>query len=329
MKGIILATVGRTKVVVAAAIASKAILKMHDLIKSPNLRKGIDILIAPLGVFNLLYLERESKRNHKLNGIAISVIVKDEAPYIEEWVEYYKLIGIDKIYLYDNDSQDKIRDRIKSDIESGYIVYQTIHGKVRQNDAYNKALWQARKDHFYLLVIDADEFLFAKDANADLMKLVKFRFDTGNDIGGVAFNWLIFGSSNHNRKQQGLVTQTFVNRSYYNFEINKHVKTLVNPYVVAGFLNPHFPMYISNYHSVNVNGNLVEGPFSEPIKDPVFRLNHYFTKSKEEFARKRSRGMADNLNIRDMNQFEEHDKNDVFDDSMKRYQKELEKNLDR
>lgn len=97
----------------AAAIASKAILKMHDLIKSPNLRKGIDKLIAPLGVFNLLYLERESKRNHKLNGIAISVIVKDEATYIEEWVEYYKLIGIDKIYLYDNDSQDKIRDRIK------------------------------------------------------------------------------------------------------------------------------------------------------------------------------------------------------------------------
>lgn len=35
--------------------------------------------------------------------------------------------------------------------------------------------------------------------------------------------------------------------------------------------------------------------------------------------------MADNLNIRDMGKFEEHDQNDVFDDSMKRYQAELEK----
>jgi hypothetical protein len=35
--------------------------------------------------------------------------------------------------------------------------------------------------------------------------------------------------------------------------------------------------------------------------------------------------MADNLNIRDMGNFEEHDQNDVFDDSMKRYQAELEK----
>ncbi|MEK1403500.1 hypothetical protein HCZ17_05765 [Limosilactobacillus fermentum] len=35
--------------------------------------------------------------------------------------------------------------------------------------------------------------------------------------------------------------------------------------------------------------------------------------------------MADNLNIREMGKFEEHDQNDVFDDSMKRYQAELEK----
>jgi hypothetical protein len=61
------------------------------------------------------------------------------------------------------------------------------------------------------------------------------------------------------------------------FKINKHVKTLVNPDVVAGFLNPHFPVYIAGYHSVNLNGQTVEGPFNEPSADPEIRLNHYFT----------------------------------------------------
>lgn len=54
-----------------------------------------------------------------MNGVAIAVIVKNEAPYIKEWVEYYKIIGITKIYLYDNDSQDDLKDRIKTDVESG------------------------------------------------------------------------------------------------------------------------------------------------------------------------------------------------------------------
>lgn len=72
-------------------------------------------------MFSLFNLERNSKRNSKLNGVAIAVIVKNEAPYIKEWVEYYKIIGITKIYLYDNDSQDDLKDRIKTDVESGYV----------------------------------------------------------------------------------------------------------------------------------------------------------------------------------------------------------------
>ncbi|MCT3449270.1 glycosyltransferase family 2 protein [Limosilactobacillus fermentum] len=309
----------------AASEASRTALKMHDLVSSPSLRKKLNKLIRPFGVFSLFNLERNSKRNSKLNGVAIAVIVKNEAPYIKEWVEYYKIIGITKIYLYDNDSQDDLKDRIKTDVESGYIDYHPIHGKVRQSDAYNKALWQARKDRLYLLVIDADEFLFMKNSTDRLFDIVKGKLNVNDGVGGLAINWLIFGSSHYEIKQPGLVTQTFVKRSPFGFKFNKHVKTLVNPDVVAGFLNPHFPVYIAGYHSVNLNGQTVEGPFNEPSADPEIRLNHYFTKSKEEFIKKRSRGMADNLNIRDMGKFEEHDQNDVFDDSMKRYQDELEK----
>lgn len=309
----------------AVTEASRTDLKMHDLIKSPKFRKLLDKTIKPLGLFSLLRSEHVSKKQSKLNGIAIAVIVKNEASYINEWIEYHKLLGISKIYLYDNDSQDELKDRIKADVDLGYVVYQPIHGKVRQNDAYNKALWQARKDRLYLLVIDADEFLFIKNNDDSLIDIIKQEVMDKADVGGLAINWLIYGSSYYEKRQPGLVTQTFVNRSHYDFEKNKHIKTLVNPDVVAGFLNPHFPIYIGNYHSVNVTGKSVEGPFSKPVKDPRIRLNHYFTKSKEEFKKKRSRGMADNLNVRDMDQFDIHDQNVVFDDSMKRYREQLEK----
>lgn len=76
----------------SASEASRTALKMHDLVSSPSLRKKLNKLIRPFGVFSLFNLERNSKRNSKLNGVAIAVIVKNEAPYIKEWVEYYKIM---------------------------------------------------------------------------------------------------------------------------------------------------------------------------------------------------------------------------------------------
>lgn len=75
----------------AASEASRTALKIHDLVSSPSLRKKLNKLIRPFGVFSLFNLERNSKRNSKLNGV-VAVIVKNEAPYIKEWVEYYKIM---------------------------------------------------------------------------------------------------------------------------------------------------------------------------------------------------------------------------------------------
>ena len=42
------------------------------------------------------------------NDISIVLIVKNEARYIREWLEYHFLIGVDHVYIYDNDSTDGI-----------------------------------------------------------------------------------------------------------------------------------------------------------------------------------------------------------------------------
>lgn len=55
----------------AASEASRTALKMHDLVSSPSLRKKLNKLIRLFGVFSLFNLERNSKRNSKLNGVAM------------------------------------------------------------------------------------------------------------------------------------------------------------------------------------------------------------------------------------------------------------------
>lgn len=73
----------------------------------------------------------------------------------------------------------------------------------------------------------------------------------------------------------------------------------------------------------------MNGPFSpDSQSDMPPYVNHYFCKSLEEFAVKRSRGMADNLGIRDQSSFSEHDRNEVEDRSMLPKAAEVHERLD-
>ena len=40
------------------------------------------------------------------NEIAFTAAVKNESRYIEEWLEYHYRIGIDKSYIYNDDSEE-------------------------------------------------------------------------------------------------------------------------------------------------------------------------------------------------------------------------------
>lgn len=69
-------------------------------------------------------------------------------------------------------------------------------------------------------------------------------------------------------------------------------------------------------------GNRVNG-WKNACGEPVeIKINHYFTKSREEWVRRRSMGKADTKNrnsVRMMEEFYLHDNNDVYDDSMLYY----------
>ncbi len=49
------------------------------------------------------FAPRTSLKNHsEVPGVAICAIQKQGLKYLEEWIDYYLVLGINKIYLYDN-----------------------------------------------------------------------------------------------------------------------------------------------------------------------------------------------------------------------------------
>ena len=105
---------------------------------------------------------------------------------------------------------------------------------------------------------------------------------------------------------------------------NAHVKTIANPRTINYGSSPHFANYFEGLRAVNEQGKIVAGPFNQPITADKIVINHYHCKSREEYAVKRGRGIADKItgsNYSD-EQFEDHDLNDEFDDGILNYRAE-------
>ncbi|EJF02171.1 glycosyltransferase family 2 protein [Liquorilactobacillus mali] len=263
-----------------------------------------------------LWAKRNDYSQIKYN-LSMTIILKNEAPYIREWLAYYTSIGVEHFYIYDNDSQDDLKEIIDS--LGDKVTYVRFSGIGRQMDAYNDALNKYGRYSRYMGFLDADEFIYLTEGQLNFVDFLNNYFADPH-VGGFVINWQIFGSSFLKKKPHGLVTNNFVYRARKDFKKNFHIKSIVDPRKVAGFFNdPHGAYYLPSYYAVNEKKQKVDGPFSQSVNTDRIQINHYFTKSEEEFIQKKSRGRATKNSHRTMQDFVDHDKNDVFDDSIKTY----------
>lgn len=259
------------------------------------------------------------KNSDRKYGIAIVAIAKNEREYIEEWVKYHKLIGVEKIFLYNNGSTDDTTKILKPYIKSDYITLIDFPGTGKQLPAYNDALKKYAYLCKYMAFIDVDEFLYVYD-HKSLYNVIEEIMAKDLNAGGVAVNWRMFGSSGYISKPEGGVLENFLWRAKEQGKGNACIKTIVCPQYVFEYAHPHYPTYIFGKYSIDETGKRVDNWYNPTDELHLIRINHYFTKSKEEWIKRRSMGTV--LNEKDkrtLDEFYQHDNNDIYDDSMLYY----------
>ena len=223
------------------------------------------------------------------NDISIVLIVKDEARYIREWLEYHFLIGADHIYIYDNDSTDGIHALLEPYIKKGLVTYILCPGKKMQIPAYNDAIARFGKKNKWMGFIDADEFIVLHN-NQNLRSF----FENFEDESAVGIHWIMHDSNGHIiTPSKGFVISNYT-RIYKddNIEVNHNFKSFVKPRMVKLCTNPHF-MWLTKGNTVNENKIPLKTPIAETNSTKQIQINHYFSKSKEEYISKIDRGCAD------------------------------------
>jgi hypothetical protein len=217
--------------------------------------------------------------------LSILAIMKNEAPYVSEWIEYHLLVGVQKFWLGDNDSQDNLTDVLHPYMALGIVSLVQWPGPIGQVAVYNKYHLVVSSLSYWVAIIDLDEFLVPIGTHSVSVVLRAFEGSPG-----VTANWVMYGSNGKEKKEDGLVIERFQYHSNWGICENKHTKAIVNPRMVRK-MGLHEHDYLYGLLSRSPNGQWNQRRmFDRPPIHEVLRINHYWTKSFEEFRQKKSRG---------------------------------------
>lgn len=263
------------------------------------------------GILNSFRLKRKLRKDKSKPEfyLAVCAIAKNEGPYFKEWIDWHHDHGVEKFYIYDNESSDSTKEILKPYIDSGLVEYTFVEGIGKQLEVYDRCLENHRLECRWLAFIDIDEFIVpVKDKSIpDFLKPLE-------SFSVVEINWLVYGSGGARAKQPGNVMERFKSHSVSSHLLNRHVKSIVNPRRVYNMIGCHEAARI-NGKTADTHGDTVKINFRdrEPQHD-VIKINHYAIKSYEEFKEKQARGRArGKKRFRGDEYFDKYDLNDIKD----------------
>jgi hypothetical protein len=257
----------------------------------------------------------------KHHHLSICAIVKNEYDYLLEWIAYHQVVGTDHFLIYNNSEKDddgttKLLNRLKKLRCIEVVPWPDKPKWVVRNQAYNRpqvpayldGLKRLRRKSDWVAFIDVDEFIVPMK-EPDLPSTLKLY----QQFGGVGANWLMFGFSGEKTKKNLPVCSRFTRAAAMGCPNHRHVKCIVKPELVRA-IGVHRPV-LKEGLLVDERGNEITNAsgIHDNISYDVIRINHYYTKSHEEWLEKVNRGRADHAEKKTEHGVSEADFNDEDD----------------
>jgi hypothetical protein len=219
--------------------------------------------------------------------LSIITVLKNEGPYLAEWIEYHLLVGVEKFELVLNNNEDNSSEVLQPYVSMGVVRLGVWNGTNLQEQICTNRIRRFDNESCWVAIIDADEFLVPRNENHSVPQALR----SLESFPGVRVNWVMFGTNGKKFKEDGLVIERFSRHTAWGSPRNRQGKTIVNPRMVRScIVHDHF--FVKG-RSVNVKGKPIIRRYEwTPAVHEILWINHYWTKSEEEFRAKRLRGSA-------------------------------------
>ena len=234
------------------------------------------------------------KTSRESTKICICTIGKKENLYAREYVEFYKNKGVDRIIIYDNnEKEDEKFDLVLKDyIENNFVEIKDIRGTIAPQI---KAMEDCRKNNYkkydWLIFFDMDEYIFLRNHHniKDFLNQKIFK-----KCQRIQLNWffhtdnnLIYYDNRTLKERFPVKERRWKNRKLGGLECIKSI------------LKGNIDVKINNIHYINRNltscdgfGRIkeVQDIFTNESDHYYNYIDHYFSKSTEEFVNKLMKG---------------------------------------
>jgi hypothetical protein len=234
-------------------------------------------------------------------GMAVVTMLKDEETYVDEWLLFHRSVGVSHFFIYDNGSTDRTESIVRARLSPDELTLLPWAGRMvdmsagaqlnNQVVASAHAILNFGSAFKWMAFIDVDEFLLPKTGST-----VEEALGQAGGFPNISLPWHMFGTSGHMTRPQGGVLNNFTKRAAQPISGRKNAtnfKCIIDPCEVTEVSVHHFETRQYGDRTCNDAGVVFS---RRDRKTPSFyssknlQLNHYYTKSTEEFEEKIRRG---------------------------------------
>ena len=238
-----------------------------------------------------------------LDLVAVAM-VRNEARYIREWIEFHRLMGFQKFLIYENGSTDGtvaiLENYRQEDIVEIIPWPHFLEGFGTQAMAYAHALAHIGPRTHWIAFFDVDEYMFSPQGNtiSDVLK----EYD---DLPTLVVFWLMFGTSGRSVPGPGLLIEDYTMRAPIpsapvRDTLLANYKSIVKPAEVIGNKGAHhFLLDKSGLTGFDECRRPIHLNRKKQVTADKIRINHYYTKSKADWEQRRGRKTGTGAVLRD------------------------------
>ena len=230
--------------------------------------------------------------------VALCSIGRLENQYAVEFVEWYKNLGFDKVFIYDNnhDGEEHFEEVLQPQVDCGFVEIVSFRNReVAQISAYNDCYSKHNKEFDWMAFFDFDEFLVLKKDNS-----IKDFLSKIDSYQCVKINWMTFTDNNLILNDGRPVNERFTEpadfeiKKSYSFPENNHVKSIIKCGIdnFKWIGNPH--VCGMGLRCCDANGKESSNSPFQPYDFETAYLKHFSMKTIDEYINnKLKRGVGD------------------------------------
>ena len=271
-----------------------------DIFEEVNILSVISVIIKSIIVIAILIIFiiflRKNKKSENLKEknktitVALCTMGRNENLYINEFVNHYLSLGVDTLFLYDDNIEEKDKFiNVLPKKDSIVIKYTKDYNIKGQHEAFNHCYSTYKNDFDWFIMIDMDEYLVIK--NNDTLKgyLTDHVFDKCDFI---KLHWRIPSDNNLLHYENKSLFERF-KRPYYT---SNHIKSIIRGHINnlvywihSPKISPERNVTCDNIGRILVKKKLNFQSIMHINTDRAYFV-HFFFKSTEEYINKYKRG---------------------------------------